>query len=651
MKNAAFIRLAVLILSIANVVPTWGQSISGVINSYYRVTAINAATSQVTVSNAAGLTPGLKVLIIQMKGASIDGSNSSSFGNITSIGEAGTYEYNTICAVAGNDILLRNELTRPYNSSASVQLIPVPQYNIVTVTDTLKAAAWNRATGTGGVLVIEADTIYLNSGIDVSGQGFAGGDFVNFTTPTYDCSWAVNVMNYFLSLTPTPNQYYSGGHKGEGIAEFITNAEYGRGKQANGGGGGNNHNTGGAGGANYGSGGNGGVRSNEGAFLCHGTNPGIGGLSVSSQGYTVANNRIFLGGGGGSGHQNNAKGTPGGNGGGIVIVRANVLVGAGTTILADGATPVNLTNVDPYSAEGDGGGGGGAGGSVILDVTEVLGNIDVVARGGRGSDASRGTSDCLGPGGGGGGGVLWVKGGAALPNVATTLNGGSNGVISTLTTVVACRGQANGATSGTVGQALVDYVPPALGNFLCTPLAVPELKFFKGRYENKTNVLWWTMTSIDDVSSYELERSVDQVSFTGIGSVANNGKYSFSIIDARSSLGTTYYRLKIIRQNGSISYSSIVIITHHVSSVFNQVTVFPNPATHRLNLSIVTSKNASARIAVYNASGQRTFDRQIRLSAGYQTLSVPVSQYTPGIYLLTLDADGVSERKKFIKIN
>lgn len=628
--------------------PASGQSISGVINSYYRVTAVNSSTSTVTVSNAGGLVPGLKVLIIQMKGASIDNSNSSSFGNITSLGEAGTYEYNTVCAVAGNDILLRQELARSYNSAESVQLIPVPQYNVITISDTLKAAPWNRTAGTGGVLVIEADTIHLNSGIDVSGAGFSGGAFVNFTTPTYDCSWAVNVTNYFLSLTPAPNQYYSGGHKGEGIAEFLTNAEYGRGKQANGGGGGNNHNTGGAGGANYGSGGNGGVRSNEGTFLCHGTNPGIGGLSVSSHGYSAANNRIFLGGGGGSGHQNNAKGTPGGNGGGIIIVRANVLIGAGTSILADGATPVNLTNVDPYSAEGDGGGGGGAGGSVILDVTEVLGNIDVLARGGRGSDASRGTSDCLGPGGGGGGGVLWTKGGTAFPNVNANLTGGSNGVISNLTTVVACRGQANGATSGAIGQQVTDYVPPTPGNFVCTPLAVPELKSFTGRNEDKRNVLWWTMTNIDNVSAYEVERSVDQVNFVTVGRVVNNGFLSNVISDEHPDQGTMFYRLKLVWKNHLVGYSKVISINRSYDIV-DHLNLFPNPVFGHLTIKINTLKAGRSHISIFSISGQRLYFSRTNLSIGSNVLPISVAHLAEGIYWVVVDNGISQQRKKFFK--
>src|SRR5580658_6280921 len=80
------------------------QSISGIVNSYYQVTAINTGSNSVTVSNSSGLTPKTRVLLIQMKGATIDASNSSSYGNITAINNAGNYEMNTICNVSGNDV-------------------------------------------------------------------------------------------------------------------------------------------------------------------------------------------------------------------------------------------------------------------------------------------------------------------------------------------------------------------------------------------------------------------------------------------------------------------------------------------------------------------------------------------------------------------
>ena len=436
MKTVVISRLLItFILFHSSSQETGAQSISGVINNYYRVTAINTGTNQLTLNTAAGLTVGARVLMIQMKGATIDNSNTTSFGDVTARNNAGNYEFNHICAIAGNQVLLARPLLRSYTPVASVQLVSYPVYDNVTVTGTLTASPWNAATGTGGVLVMEASTIFLNSNIDVSGQGFTGGALVNFPTPGYDCHTLVPVDNFYLPFMPAGGpEYVSAAPKGEGIAAFIASAEYARGKQANGGGGGNNHNSGGGGGSNYGAGGQGGTKSLEGAFHCHGQGPGLGGFALSGQGYTTGNNRIFLGGGGGAGHQNNNVGMPGGAGGGIAIVIADIIVGSGTRILANGARPVNNTLADPLSAGGDGGGGGGGGGTVILNINSITGNIEASATGARGSDAARTgtTNDCPGSGGGGGGGVVWTNGAGPIANLTRVVNGGTSGTGSPL---------------------------------------------------------------------------------------------------------------------------------------------------------------------------------------------------------------------------
>ena len=77
------------------------QNISGTINTYTNVTGI--ATNVVTVGNAAGFAVGDKVLLIQMKGATITTGNVAAFGTITSYGNAGNYEYLTVASVAGNN--------------------------------------------------------------------------------------------------------------------------------------------------------------------------------------------------------------------------------------------------------------------------------------------------------------------------------------------------------------------------------------------------------------------------------------------------------------------------------------------------------------------------------------------------------------------
>lgn len=409
-------------------------NISGVINSYTNVTAVSGTT--ISVGSSAGYSVGDQILIIQMQGATIDESNSSSFGNITAIGDAGNYEFTTVCSVPNGTQIVVNNIQRTYTVTGNVQVVSVPVYDDATVTGTLTADPWDGSVG--GILVFECTgTLSMNAAIEISGLGFRGGAI---STSTYSCSAFSAVTDYFYPISNG-----RGANKGEGVALFIANKTGGRGAQGNGGGGSNDHNGGGGGGANATAGGLGGERIPNSAFTCKCTAPGEGGKANS---YSNSINKIFLGGGGGSGHENNAgEGTSGVNGGGIVIIKSNGLSGNGQWINANGAPGPN--------ASFDGAGGGGAGGTVLLEVSSYTGSLNINASGTDGGGVyGSGSSNCNGPGGGGSGGVLWVNQGTVPASINYSTNGGLSGT--TLGTMQSnCTlGGTNGATAGTLGVSL-----------------------------------------------------------------------------------------------------------------------------------------------------------------------------------------------------
>src|SRR6476646_4811900 len=96
------------------------QNISGVINSYAKVSSVSA--QNVTVTSTAGFSVTNKVLVIQMKGCSITTSNTSAYGTINSYNNAGNYETAIIQNIAGNVITFQNPLARPYTSGGLMQL-------------------------------------------------------------------------------------------------------------------------------------------------------------------------------------------------------------------------------------------------------------------------------------------------------------------------------------------------------------------------------------------------------------------------------------------------------------------------------------------------------------------------------------------------
>lgn len=414
-------RFLLFIWIITNTSFAQTASIGGIINAYTPVLSFDICKNNIIVEDASSFKAGDTVLLIQMKGATIDSANTSSFGSITNYNNAGNYEFNYVKSVAGNNVELLNIITRQYDiPKGKVQLIRVPYYQNATVSSRLSCLPWDGRKG--GVLVLNVkDTIFQQSDIDVSGLGFSGGKVVNTNLLSVNCF----TNNYYYNSAST-----IAAPKGESVYETGIDKTRGKGKLASAGGGGLDHNSGGGGGANGGSGGLGGYQL-ESCGNAPFDNRGIGGSALS---YNNTINKIFLGGGGGAGHCNNPGGAnmDGGNGGGIIIIMANYIKSNGFAIIDTGINAFQCIQT-PGAACNDGSGGGGAGGTVLLSVNNFLDAASIITKGGKGGDLAiyaPGTgSDRMGPGGGGGGGIVWLKQ-AALPGSISSNNaGGTNGTI------------------------------------------------------------------------------------------------------------------------------------------------------------------------------------------------------------------------------
>ncbi|MGB8193728.1 MAG: T9SS type A sorting domain-containing protein [Chitinophagaceae bacterium] len=650
MKLYPVVILFILNLLAGFVSALHGQNISGIVNTYHQVTAINTATNTFTLTSAAGLSPGVRVLVIQMKGAMIDNTNTASFGNITGLANAGNYEFNYVCGVNGNNVMLVYDLQRSYDTSGLVQLVSVPRYTAAVVTDTLKAAPWNAAQGTGGVIALQAGSISLTAPMDADGKGFKGGAYVDHPIPPYNCDWATNIIGYFMS-NPASG-FNVGGTKGEGISAVTAAMEFGKGKLANGGGGANNHNAGGAGGANYAAGGNGGMRSNEGTFNCHGQNPGLGGLGLSAYGYTAGNNRVYLGGGGGAGQGNNNVGMPGANGGGLIFIIADTLYGNNNLIRANGDRPYRADLANPYAAGGDGGGGGGGGGVVVLNVSTYIGSVTVQAKGGDGSYSSyTPSSGCFGPGGGGGGGVIWMSGAVLNPLVSAAVTGGANGLISNTTSVTACHNLANGATAGGNGVTLTGYTLPVGGSLVCAPLALNDLLYLRAAEKSGDVELSWKMLRTTGISRYEIEQSVDRLQYRSVASIPNNSQYNFSFTDRHVQDEYLYYRLKLWYTDGRVLYSNEIQVHVKSRGGFQLLRLSPNPSANDLSLTINTTMQGNCDVQICSRTGQKIITRNYILRKGINKLVMNVQHLIAGTYFLVVRQGDKNVVRSFLKTN
>ncbi len=415
-----------------------------VINNYTEVLGFDICKNELTVTDASKYNPGDTVLLIQMKGAVIDSSNTTNFGTVINYKNAGNYEYNYVKQKTGNVIGLKNLITRQYDiPTGKVQLIRIPYYLNLNINSKLTCLPWDGSKG--GVLAFNVKNVLtMNADIDVTGKGFSGGRTKNTNSLSVNC---FTNGNYY------PSGSIMAAAKGESIYDLGDDKKLGKAPMATGAGGGSDHNSGGGGGANGGAGGNGGYEVRGcGADFDNGGRGGRPGI------YNNFNNKIFLGGGGGSGHANNSNGINmnGGNGGGIILIKSNSVNSNSYKILARGAAGELCDSVLHDCNDGNGGAGGG--GVVLIDNTTYFSNTIVDVTGGMGANLTSYNPvylrDKVGPGGGGGGGVIWLLNTTIPANLITTVGGGVNGVI------VSANNDPWGATSGQNGLNLFSLKVP-----------------------------------------------------------------------------------------------------------------------------------------------------------------------------------------------
>ncbi|MBC7949747.1 MAG: T9SS type A sorting domain-containing protein [Chitinophagaceae bacterium] len=619
------VRTGLLLTVLSFSSTSFSQNISGIVNTYHRVIEVIPAMACVRVNPVGSLSYNDKVMLIQMKGASINTSDptSATFGDTTSLNNAGNYEIATVCYISGDTVFLVFNILNAYTVADKVQLVKMPHYYNATVIDTLKAAPWNNTTGTGGVLAIYVDQdLVMNAPISADTIGFRGG---GFRLSNSSCSNGAGANSYAYNGSSSSPQ--NGAFKGEGVADVISTQSGGRGAPANGGGGGNNHNNGGAGGANLSMGGDGGGNSSSGAFNCTLSRFGRGGKALSTHG----GKKIFLGGGGGAGHVNNgfAVSNGGGHGGGILFIRATTVTGNGHRISANGQVG--------GPAASDGASGAGAGGTIIMHVTTYTGSLVVQANGAQGGTEADGgnINYCYGAGGGGSGGVINFS--AAIPGapVTATANGGAAGLETgrDVSCAAAVLPQAGGA-----GQVNANYTyrnSNVLVSSYCSALLPVELVSFRAIYSGGKTKMTWEVNQPEQIRHFTIQRFNSGNNWIDINAQASeDNRHSYVDIDHSPQIGYNLYRVRISKKNNAVAYSEVQKVL--VQSMDN-INIYPNPASGQI---FVSGISGHSRLELFDISGKFIWRKAV--VANQAPLSIELPALAPGVYVMNVN--GISKR-------
>lgn len=188
-----------------------------------------------------------------------------------------------------------------------------------------------------------------------------------------------------------------------------------------------------------------------------------------------------------------------------------------------------------------------------------------------------------------------------------------------------------------------------------SPLPLPvELTSFTGRNEGNYNRLSWITANETNNDRFDVERSVDGVSFEKIGEVDGSGNStsmrSYTFNDLHPDEGTNYYRLKQVDFNGSHSYSGVISIqNHYTASVVENV--HPNPTNGEVFFDFVTDKSTSIHIVITDMFGRVVVDEYRNADKGRTAVQTMITEASNGIYTLKIadEQNGYSSIIRIVK--
>ena len=82
----------------------------------------------------------------------------------------------------------------------------------------------------------------------------------------------------------------------------------------------------------------------------------------------------------------------------------------------------------------------------------------------------------------------------------------------------------------------------------------------------------------------------------------------------------------------------------------DDLTLFPNPVTANLNISLnIKKENSEIYVKIYDLTGRIVIEQRNDLIKGLNEISVNMNDYSQGLYFVTVEYDNKIQKLKFLK--
>ncbi len=192
-------------------------------------------------------------------------------------------------------------------------------------------------------------------------------------------------------------------------------------------------------------------------------------------------------------------------------------------------------------------------------------------------------------------------------------------------------------------------------NFFPTTIITPvKLGTFEVSKSGNDALLRWTTLTETNSDHFEIERSIDGINFTAVGTKQAAGTTvdarSYQYADPIAGASIIYYRLRTVDLDARSSLSKIVVLRLNGAAVTG-FKVYPNPFTSDLKIQINSEKETTASLRINNALGQPVINRKITLQTGENivVLSAELATLNKGMYVMEIITDDAKMTEKIMK--
>jgi hypothetical protein len=151
-------------------------------------------------------------------------------------------------------------------------------------------------------------------------------------------------------------------------------------------------------------------------------------------------------------------------------------------------------------------------------------------------------------------------------------------------------------------------------------------------------------------TTFNIERSVDGISFTTISSlISNTPDLSFQYSDGSlPAVARLFYRVAALQPDGTTLQSAIAVVNlaQTGATVTAIRSVVAAGGSVRTQLSI--GEAGAYQLSIWSQDGKALYRQVINAAAGDQTAQISAGNYPHGVYILTVSKNGVNTSRQFL---